>query len=195
MVMSAPSPWCCKPAVGEAHPMARPRRPPPDKTKKESAAAWPPGLARSGAARGAPAPTDKEHHPASPKSWSKHTAETPHRGVASPPSAKLTPWLGRAGHHPIKPKRNRRRRGRQVLLDPARRAAPPRQRIKSTTPPARNLGASTRRRRIPPVRNLRAKGRRRPHCNAACAPGHSAAAARRRGRCGRTPAAYPSAID
>jgi hypothetical protein len=34
----------------------------------------------------------------------------PHQDVASPPSAKLTPWLGRAGHHPITPKRNRRRR-------------------------------------------------------------------------------------
>jgi hypothetical protein len=39
-----------------------------------------------------------------------------HRVVASPPSAKLTPWLGRAGHHPIKPKRNRRRRRRGPKL-------------------------------------------------------------------------------
>ena len=37
-----PSPCCCKPAGGEADPMARPRRPPPDNTKKESAAPWPP---------------------------------------------------------------------------------------------------------------------------------------------------------
>ncbi len=70
----------------------------------------------------------------------------PHRVVASPPSAKLTPWLGRAGHHPIKPKRNRRRRGLQLGHNPAPRSAPPRQGIKSTIPPARNLGARTRRR-------------------------------------------------
>jgi hypothetical protein len=69
----------------------------------------------------------------------------PHRVVASPPSATLTPWLGRTGHHPIKPKRNRRRRGLQLGLNPAPRSAPPRQGIKSTIPPARNLGARTRR--------------------------------------------------
>jgi hypothetical protein len=57
------------------------------------------------------------------------TAETHHRVVASPPSAKLTPWLGRAGHHPIKLKRNRRRRrrGPKLGLNPAPRSAPPRQ--------------------------------------------------------------------
>jgi hypothetical protein len=82
-----------------------------------------------------------------PNTWSAHTADPHHRVVASPPSAKLTPWLGRAGHHPIKPKRNRRRRrrGPKLGLDPAPRSAPPRQGIKSTIPPARNLGARTRR--------------------------------------------------
>jgi hypothetical protein len=33
------------------------------------------------------------------------------------------------GHHPIKPKRNRRRRGLQLGHDPAPRSAPPRQGI------------------------------------------------------------------
>jgi hypothetical protein len=80
------------------------------------------------------------------KKLSASASEGPHRVVASPPSAKLTPWLGRAGHHPIKPKRNRRRRGLQLGHDPAPRSAPPRQGIKSTIPPARNLGARTRRR-------------------------------------------------
>jgi hypothetical protein len=47
------------------------------------------------------------------------------------PSAKLTPWLGRAGHHPITPNRNRRRRGLKLGHDPARRAAATRQRIKT----------------------------------------------------------------
>jgi len=70
----------------------------------------------------------------------------PHRVVASPPSATLMPWLGRAGHHPTKPNRNRRRRSLQLGHDPAPRAAPPRQGIKSSIPPARNLRASTRRR-------------------------------------------------
>jgi hypothetical protein len=41
----AASPGCCKPAVGEATRLARPRRPPPDNTKKESAAPWPPARA------------------------------------------------------------------------------------------------------------------------------------------------------
>ena len=57
---------------------ARPRRPPPDNIKQESAAPWPPARASSviRAALGSHAPRDKEQHPASPKSESKHTAET-----------------------------------------------------------------------------------------------------------------------
>jgi hypothetical protein len=67
--------------------------------------------------------------PAMSRSEGTDTAETHHRVVASPPSAKLTPWLGRAGHHPIKLKRNRRRRrrGPKLGLNPAPRSAPPRQ--------------------------------------------------------------------
>ena len=230
--------------------MARPRRPPPDKTKKESAAPWPPARARSGAVLGAAPPRDKEHHPRQLEIWERAHGGDPwpcccDRGVGeadrlarrcrgqrpkahaarqrSPPSIKPNrnrrrpprskaragfgaaasrargvakravneapfinrfsrarhrpgqekaerervrrpspccckpavgeadpmarpPWLGRAGHHPIKPKRNRRRRGLQLGHDPAPRSAPPRQGIKSTIPPARNLGARTRRR-------------------------------------------------
>ena len=50
-------------------------------------------------------------------------AFVPQRVVASPPSATLTPWLDRAGHHPITSNRNRRRRGRQLGHDPAPRSA------------------------------------------------------------------------
>jgi hypothetical protein len=116
---------------------ARPRRPPPDKTKKESAAAWPPGVARSGAARGAPAPTDKEHHPASPKSWSKHTAETPLTAVVETGLlSRATPYLAsrhQCGHR--RPTASRARRGQRIrctlppspqLLKPDGCRAPPR---------------------------------------------------------------------
>ena len=50
----------------------------------------------------------------------------PHRGVASPPSAKLTLWLGRRRHRrrqPNSPNRNRQPPGPMLGHDPARRSA------------------------------------------------------------------------
>ena len=100
---------------------------------------------------------------------------TPQRGVASPPSATLTPWLlGRAGHHPITSNRNWRRRGRQLGHNPAPRSAPTRQGIKSSIPPARNLRASTRRRHNPwSVPAPSGSWRKLPHSSAADAANRS----------------------
>ena len=69
-----------------------------------------------------PAPVERSELPA-----------PPHRGVASPPSAKLTPWLGRRRRRrqPNSANRNRQPHGPMLGQDPARRAAATRQRIKT----------------------------------------------------------------